>query len=141
MLPWQTNNTLIIFLYLHLNLCFHFGDGRCQRFLLRLIFCQQAVKAFPGNAPDSKGFIELLDDGVQLGNPLFLLVQLPFCLLGCFCLPQLGGGAYLLQKSVPVGDGKGAGSPDGFQNQLPQYFAADIMSFASMATSAITDTF
>ena len=114
------------------HLRFHFRDGCCQRFLLRLIFRQQAVEPLAGNAPDGKGFIELLDDGIQLGNPLFLLVQLPLGFLGGFRLAQLGGGAHLLQKSISVRDGKGAGSPDGFQNQLPQYFAADIMSFASM---------
>ena len=114
------------------HLRFHFGDGCCQRFLLRLIFCQQNVKPLAGDTTDGKGFIELLDDGVQLRNPLFLLVQLPLGFLGGFRLAQLGGGAHLLQKSISVRDGKGAGSPDGFQNQLPQYFAADIMSFASM---------
>ena len=36
--------------------------------------CQQTVKALIGNAPDSKGFIELFDDGVQLGNALFVLL-------------------------------------------------------------------
>ena len=92
---------------------------------------QQAVEPLAGNAPDGKGFIELLDDGIQLRNPLFLLVQLPLGFLGGFRLAQLGGGAYLLQKSVSVGDGKGAGSPDGFQNQLPQRFGADMMSTAS----------
>ena len=56
------------------HLRFHFGDRFRQRFLLRLIFCQQAVKAFAGNAPDGEGLIELLDDGIQLRNPLFLLV-------------------------------------------------------------------
>ena len=116
------------------HLCFHFRYRCRQRFLLRLIFCQQAVKAFPGNAPDGKGFIELLDDGIQLRNPLFLLIQPPLGFLDRFCLPQLGGGAYLLQKSVPVGDGKGAGCPDGFQNQLPKYLAADIVSAASVGT-------
>ena len=114
------------------HLHFHFRDGYCQRFLLRLIFRQQTVKAFSGNAPDSKGFIEPLDDGVQLRNPLFLLVQPPLGFLGRFCLPQLGGGAHLLQKSVSVRDGKGAGRPDGFQNQLPQHLAADIVSAASV---------
>ena len=113
------------------HLRFHFRDGCCQRFLLRLIFRQQAVEPLAGNAPDGKGFIELLDDGIQLRNPLFLLVQLPLGFLGGFRLAQLGGGAYLLQKSVSVGDGKGAGSPDGFQNQLPQRFGADMMSTAS----------
>ena len=48
------------------------------------VICQQAVKAFIGNAPDGKGFIELLDDGIQLRNPLFLLVQLPLGFLGGF---------------------------------------------------------
>ena len=114
------------------HLRFHFGDGRCQRFLLIFVICQQTVKAFTGNAPDGKGFIELLDDGIQFGNPLFLLVQPPLGFLGRFCLPQLGGRAHLLQKGVPVGDGKGAGCPDGFQNQLPQHLAADIVSAASM---------
>lgn len=113
------------------HLRFHFRDGCCQRFLLRLIFRQQAVEPLAGNASDGKGFIELLDDGIQLRNPLFLLVQLPLGFLGGFRLAQLGGGAYLLQKSVSVGDGKGAGSPDGFQNQLPQRFGADMMSTAS----------
>ena len=113
------------------HLRFHFGDGCCQCFLFRLIFRQQAVEPLAGNAPDGKGFIELLDDGVQLRNPLFLLVQPPLGFLGCFYPPQLGGGAHLLQKSVPVGDGKGAGCPDGFQNQLPQRFGADMMSTAS----------
>ena len=39
-----------------------------------------------------------------------------------------------IHAEAPAGacDGEGAGRPDGFQNQLPQYFAADIMSFASM---------
>lgn len=99
--------------------------------MLGFVIRQQTVKAFIGDAPDSKGFIELLDDGIQLKNPLFLLVQLPLGFLGGFRLAQLGGGAYLLQKSVSVGDGKGAGSPDGFQNQLPQRFGADMMSTAS----------
>ena len=111
---------------------FRFCDRNLQRFLLGFVICQQTVKAFAGNTPDSKGFIELLDDGIQLRNPLFLLVQPPLGFLDRFCLPQLGGGAHLLQKSVPVGDGKGAGSPDGFQNQLPQHLAADIVSAASM---------
>ena len=114
------------------HLRFHFGDRFRQCFLLRLIFRQQTVEAFAGNAPDGKGFIELLDDGIQLRNPLFLLVQPPLGFLGRFCLSQLGGGAYLLQKSVPVRDGKGTGCPDGFQDQLPQHLAADIVSAASV---------
>ena len=42
-----------------------------KRFLFRFILCQQAVKALFRNAPDSKGFVELFDDGIQLGNALF----------------------------------------------------------------------
>ena len=56
---------------------FRFCDRGLQRFLLGFVIRQQTVKAFIGDAPDSKGFIELLDDGIQLKNPLFLLVQLP----------------------------------------------------------------
>ena len=114
------------------HLRFHFGDGRCQRFLLRLIFCQQTVKALISDAPDGKGFIEFFDDGVQLGNAFLVLAQLPLGILGRFRLPQLGGRAHLLQKSISVRDGEGAGSPDGFQNQLPQHLAADIVSAASV---------
>ena len=102
-----------------------------QRFLLGFVIRQQTVKAFIGDAPDSKGFIELFDDGVQFGNAFLVLAQLSFGFLGGFRLPQLGGRAHLFQKGVPVGDGKGAGSPDGFQNQLPQRFGADMMSTAS----------
>ena len=113
------------------QLFFRFCDRGLQRFLLGFVICQQTVKALIGNAPDSKGFIELFDDGVQLGNTLFVFAQLSLGILGRLCLSKLGGGAYLLQKSVSVGDGKGASSPDGFQNQLPQRFGADMMSTAS----------
>jgi len=43
---------------------FHFCDRGLQRFLLSFVICQQTVKALIGNASDSKGFIELFDDGV-----------------------------------------------------------------------------
>ncbi len=39
-------------------------------FLLRFIFRKQAVKAFIGDPPNGKGFIELFNDVVQLGDTL-----------------------------------------------------------------------
>ena len=65
------------------QLFFGFCDRGLQRFLLRFVICQQTVKAFIGNATDSKGFIELFDDGVQLGNALLVLAQLSLGILGC----------------------------------------------------------
>ena len=38
--------------------------GCLQRFLLGFIFGKQGIKAFIGNAPDGKRFIELFDDMV-----------------------------------------------------------------------------
>ena len=41
------------------SIFFCFCDRGLQRFLLGFVICQQTVKALIGNAPDSKGFIEL----------------------------------------------------------------------------------
>ncbi len=113
------------------QLFFRFCDRYLQRFLLGFIVRKQAVKTFIGDAPDGKGFIELFDDGVQLGNALFVLVQLSLGVLGRFCLPELGSRAHLFHKRRLIGDRKGADCADGIQNQGTQGLSRDIMAAAS----------
>ena len=109
------------------QLFFRFCDSSLQRFLLGFVICQQAVKAFIGNAPDGKGFIELFDDGVQLGNALFVLAQLSLGILGRFCLLELGGRAHLFHERLLIGNRKGADRADGVQNQGAQSLGGDVV--------------
>ena len=113
------------------QLFFCICDRGLQRFLLGFVICQQTVKAFIGNASDSKGFIELFDDGVQLGNALFVLIQLSSGVLGRFCLPELGGRAHLFHERLLIGNCKGADRADGIQNQGAQGLGTNMMSTAS----------
>ena len=113
---------------------FHFCDRNLQRFLLGFVICQQTVKALIGNASDSKGFIELFDDGVQLGNTLFVLAQPSLGILGCLCLSELGGGVHLFHKRCLIGKRKGADRADGVQNQGAQSLGRDIMAAAGSGT-------
>ena len=112
------------------QLFFCFCDRGLQRFLLGFVICQQTVKAFIGNTTDGKGFIELFDDSIQLGNPLFLLVQLPLGVLGRFRLLKLGGGAHLFHERRLIGNCKGADRADGVQNQCAQGLGRDIVAAA-----------
>jgi len=112
------------------QLFFCFCDRGLQRFLLGFVICQQTVKALIGNAPDSKGFIELFDDGVQLSNTLFVLAQLSLGIFGRFHLPELGGRAHLFHKRRLIGNCKGADRADGVQNQGAQSFGRDIVAAA-----------
>ena len=109
---------------------FRFCDRGLQRFLLGFVIRQQTVKAFIGDASDSKGFIELFDDGVQLGNALFVLAQLSLGIFGRFRLPELGGGAHLFHKRCLIGNCEGADRADGVQNQGTQGLGRDIMAAA-----------
>lgn len=115
-------------------LLFGLRNRYLKRFLFRFILCQQAVKAIFRNAPDSKGFVELFDDGIQLGNALFAFAELPLGFLCCFRLPYPGSGAHLFHKFILISDSKGAGCTDGFQNQLPDRFCPDIVAAASAGT-------
>ena len=98
--------------------------------MLGFVICQQTVKAFIGDAPDGKGFIELFDDSIQLGNALFVLTQLSSGVLGRFCLPELGSRAHLFHERRLIGNRKGADRADGVQNQSAQGFGRDIMAAA-----------
>ena len=69
-------------------------------------------QALIGDTPDGKGFIELFDDGVQLGNALFVLAQLSLGIFGRFRLPELGGGAHLFHKRCLIGNCEGADRAD-----------------------------
>ena len=113
------------------QLFFRFCDRGLQRFLFGFVICQQTVKAFIGNASDSKGFIEFFDDGVQLGNTLFVLAQPSLGVLGRFCLPELGGRAHLFHERRLIGNRKGADRADGVQNQGAQSLGTNMMSTAS----------
>ena len=68
---------------------FGFRHGCLQGVLLGFVFSKQSIEAFIGNAPDGKGFIELFDDIVKLGNPFLVLVQLALGFLGRFLLLDL----------------------------------------------------
>ena len=109
---------------------FRFCDRGLQRFLLGFVICQQTVKAFIGDAPDGKGFIELFDDSIQLGNALFVLTQLSSGVLGRFCLPELGSRAHLFHERCLIGNCEGADRADGVQNQGTQGLGRDIMAAA-----------
>ena len=109
---------------------FRFCDRGLQRFLLGFVIRQQTVKAFIGDAPDSKGFIELFDDGVQLGNTLFVFAQLSLGILGRLCLSKLGGGAHLFHERLLIGNCEGADRADGVQNQCAQGLGRDIVAAA-----------
>ena len=109
---------------------FRFCDRNLQRFLLGFVIRQQTVKAFIGDASDSKGFIELFDDGVQLGNALFVLAQLSLGIFGRFRLPELGGRAHLFHKRRLIGNCEGADRADGVQNQGTQGLGRDVMAAA-----------
>ena len=98
--------------------------------MLGFVICQQTVKAFIGDAPDGKGFIELFDDSIQLGNALFVLTQLSSGVLGRFCLPELGSRAHLFHERRLIGNRKGADRSDGVQNQGAQSLGRDIMAAA-----------
>ena len=110
---------------------FRFCDRGLQRFLLGFVIRLQTVKAFIGDAPDSKGFIELFDDGVQFGNVFLVLAQLPLGILGRFRLLELGGGAHLFHERLLIGNCEGADRADGVQNQCAQSLGTDMMSTAS----------
>ena len=103
-------------------------------FLLRFIICQQTVKAFIGDTPDGKGFIELFDDGVQLSNALFVLAQPSLGVLGRLRLPELGGGAHLFHERRLIGNRKGTDRADGVQNQCAQGLGRDIVAAAGGGT-------
>ena len=57
---------------------FRLRDGLAERRLLLLIPDKQSVKAFLANASHCVGFVQLLDDGIQLLTAPPILVQLPF---------------------------------------------------------------
>ena len=99
--------------------------------MLGFVIRQQTVKALIGDAPDSKGFIELFDDGVQLGNTLFVFAQLSLGILGRFRLPELGGRAHLFHERLLIGNCEGADRADGVQNQCAQGLGTNMMSAAS----------
>ena len=109
-----------------------FGNRSDKGFLLRFIFRKQTVKAFIGDPPNSKGFVELFNDVVQLSDALAVFVQLALGFLCCLRLSDLRSGTHLFHKFIWIGDGKGAGCTDGFQNQLSECFCSDIVAAASM---------
>ena len=107
---------------------------RCDKsFLLRFVFCKQGIKAFIGNAPNGKRFVELFDNGIKLGNTLTVFVQLAFGILCDFRLSDLRSRTHLFHKLILIGDGKGAGCSDGFQNKLSDRFCPNIVTAASMS--------
>ena len=60
-----------------------------QLLLLRLVVRQQTVKALGTDPANSKGFVELFDDPVQLIPAFSVLIQLALCFLGGVLLPDL----------------------------------------------------
>ena len=111
---------------------FGFCHGCLQGFLLSFIFGKQGIKAFIGNAPDGKGFIEFLDDIVKLGNTLLVLAQPALGFLRCFLLLNLRSGAHLFGKFFLIGYSKGTDGTDGIQNKLPNCLRADIVTAAGV---------
>ena len=107
---------------------------RCDKsFLFRFVFCKQSIKAFIGNAPNGKRFVELFDNGIKLGNTPTVFVQLAFGILCDFRLSDLRSRTHLFHKLILIGDGKGAGCSDGFQNKLSDRFCPNIVTAASMS--------
>lgn len=49
-------------------------------------------------------------------------------------LPDLRSGAHLFDKRILIEEGKGAGYPDGLQDQLPNHFCVNIVATANMRT-------
>ena len=112
---------------------FGFCHGCLQGFLLGFIFSKQGIKAFIGNTSDGKGFIELFDDIVKLGNAFLVLAQPALGFFRRFLLLDLRSGTYLFCKFLLIRDSKGADGADGIQNKFPNGFCADIVTAAGVS--------
>ena len=91
-----------------------FGNRNGKAFLLGFVFREQAVKAFICDAPDSKGFVELLNDDIKLRMPLAVFVQFSLRILCGFCLSDLGCRTDFGDKFLLIGNGKGTDGTDSF---------------------------
>ena len=82
---------------------------------------------------DGKGFIELFDDIVKLGNAFLVLAQPALGFFRRFLLLDLRSGTYLFCKFLLIRDSKGADGADGIQNKFPNGFCADIVTAAGVS--------
>ena len=72
--PFHIGGVLLEAVQRRFRLC----DGLPKRCLFLFISGKQSVKAFLANASHCVGFVQLLDDGIQLLTAPPILVQLPF---------------------------------------------------------------